>query len=132
MAVTYPSASGIAAMAAPKLLSLFSSSSQMTSVKLDRSNYLLWEAVVMLLIRGNSLEAHVDGTEAAPAPLIPGFLNRHSGVSAESENYCIIPFRISDAAATSTLQEERRIEGSNISNTNSNGRDSQMTSTTDT
>ncbi|KAF7808465.1 putative mitochondrial protein [Senna tora] len=50
--------------------SLFSSSSHSTSVKLDRSNYLLWHYVVLSLIEGNFLESHIDGTEAAPQKLI--------------------------------------------------------------
>ncbi|KAF7844541.1 Retrovirus-related Pol polyprotein from transposon RE1 [Senna tora] len=52
-----------------KNYSLFSSSSQSTSVKLDRSNYLLWHSVMLSLIEGNFLEAHIDGTNAAPPKL---------------------------------------------------------------
>ncbi|KAF7843559.1 Retrovirus-related Pol polyprotein from transposon RE1 [Senna tora] len=47
--------------------SLFSQTSQTASVKLDRSNYLLWEAAVLALIEGNALESHIDGTVIQPS-----------------------------------------------------------------
>ncbi|KAF7836870.1 putative RNA-directed DNA polymerase [Senna tora] len=49
-----------------KTYSLFSSSVQTASVKLDRSNYMLWEATVRPLIIGNRLFSHVDGVSTAP------------------------------------------------------------------
>ncbi|KAF7813720.1 putative copia-type protein [Senna tora] len=49
---------------------LSSSSSQATSVKLDRGNYLLWESVVLSLIEGNQLEAHINGSSSAPPQLL--------------------------------------------------------------
>ncbi|KAF7821787.1 uncharacterized protein G2W53_027242 [Senna tora] len=55
----------------PKTNSLFSSSSQAAPVKLDRTNYLVWEFVVFPLIKGNRLAPHIDGTSVAPPPLIP-------------------------------------------------------------
>ncbi|KAF7816398.1 putative copia-type protein [Senna tora] len=61
--------SASSAISATKGYSLFSSSSQNTSVKLDKSNYLLWHSVVLSLIEGNFLEAHIDGTGAAPPKL---------------------------------------------------------------
>ncbi|KAF7810452.1 Retrovirus-related Pol polyprotein from transposon RE1 [Senna tora] len=54
-----------------KTYALFSSSSQTTSIKLDRSNYLVWESVVLALIKGNHLTSHIDGTTAAPPRCIP-------------------------------------------------------------
>lgn len=41
---------------------LFSSSSQAAPVKLDRSNYMYWESVVLPLIEGNRLVSHIDGS----------------------------------------------------------------------
>ncbi|KAF7838799.1 Copia protein [Senna tora] len=46
---------------------LFSSSSQSTSVKLDRSNFLLWESVVLSFIEGNKLQSHISGL-VSPSP----------------------------------------------------------------
>ncbi|KAF7839462.1 putative copia-type protein [Senna tora] len=45
-----------------KVCALFSSSSQTSSIKLDRGNYVLWESVVLSLIEGNKLESHINGT----------------------------------------------------------------------
>ncbi|KAF7801878.1 Retrovirus-related Pol polyprotein from transposon RE1 [Senna tora] len=53
-----------------KPCSLFSSSSQTTSIKLDRGNYLFWESVVLSLIEGNQLESHIDGSPAPSQTLI--------------------------------------------------------------
>ncbi|KAF7807409.1 glutamate receptor [Senna tora] len=50
--------------------SLFSSSSQATTVKLDRSNFLLWELVVLSLIEGNKLTSHINGLVSPPARVI--------------------------------------------------------------
>ncbi|KAF7824383.1 Copia protein [Senna tora] len=55
-----------ASLSVSKSCALFSSSSQATSVKLDRGNFLLWESVVLSLIEGNQLESHIDGTSSAP------------------------------------------------------------------
>ncbi|KAF7843954.1 Copia protein [Senna tora] len=53
-----------------KSCALFSSSSQVPSIKLDRGNYLLWESVLLSLIEGNQLESHIDGSN----PALPRFL----------------------------------------------------------
>ncbi|KAF7824394.1 Retrovirus-related Pol polyprotein from transposon TNT 1-94 [Senna tora] len=55
---------------ASKTCPLFSSSSQGTSIKLDRGNYMLWESVVLSLIEGNQLEGHIYGTSPAPSRFI--------------------------------------------------------------
>lgn len=49
--------------------SLFTSSTQTTSVKLDKCNYLFWESIVLPLIKGNSLVSHIDGTAQIPSRL---------------------------------------------------------------
>ncbi|KAF7832330.1 Copia protein [Senna tora] len=74
-----------------KTYSLFSSSVQTASVKLDRSNYMLWEATVRPLIIGNRLFSHVDGVSTAPPVhlTVDGFLNRRAPAPS---NECIIPF----------------------------------------
>ncbi|KAF7801951.1 Apyrase 2 [Senna tora] len=78
-----------------KTYGLFNSSSQAATIKLDRSNFLLWEATVYHLIKGNRLSSHIDGTAAAPPSriVVDGFLNRRTP---PSENECIIPFLISE------------------------------------
>ncbi|KAF7805967.1 Retrovirus-related Pol polyprotein from transposon RE1 [Senna tora] len=45
----------------PNTYSLFSGYSP---IKLDRNNYLLWESMVLPLIKGNHLESHVDAQSA--------------------------------------------------------------------
>ncbi|KAK4264418.1 hypothetical protein QN277_025597 [Acacia crassicarpa] len=50
--------------------SLFSSSSQTTTIKLDRVNFMVWESIVLPLIEGNRLEGHIDGTSRAPPKVI--------------------------------------------------------------
>ncbi|KAF7805289.1 leucine-rich repeat receptor-like serine/threonine-protein kinase BAM1 [Senna tora] len=52
----------------PKTYSRFNASTQAASIKLDRSNYLVWEAHVLPLIIGNKLGSHIDGTSVAPPP----------------------------------------------------------------
>ncbi|KAK4276094.1 hypothetical protein QN277_019083 [Acacia crassicarpa] len=52
--------------------SLFSSSSQTTTIKLDRVNFMVWESIVLPLIEGNRLEGHIDGTSRAPLKVISG------------------------------------------------------------
>ncbi|KAK4252533.1 hypothetical protein QN277_014521 [Acacia crassicarpa] len=49
-----------------KSYSLFHSSSQTTTIKLDRSNFLVWESVVLPLIEGNKLQAHINGSGVVP------------------------------------------------------------------
>ncbi|KAF7820036.1 Copia protein [Senna tora] len=75
-----------------KTYGLFNSSTQTSSVKLDRTNYLMWEATVMPLIIGNCLLSHINGTSPAPplTVLEEGFLNRRSPPSVAND--CIIPF----------------------------------------
>ncbi|KAF7827916.1 retrotransposon protein, putative, Ty1-copia subclass [Senna tora] len=77
MAATTPqisrsvSSSSSAPTAASKTYSLFSSSSnQAQSVKLDRTNYLFWQSVVLPLVKGNFLESYIDGTGVVPAKMI--------------------------------------------------------------
>jgi len=50
--------------------SLFNSLSQIASIKLDRSNYLIWESVVLPLIEWNLIVSHIDGTGATPPRFI--------------------------------------------------------------
>ncbi|KAF7803445.1 uncharacterized protein G2W53_042556 [Senna tora] len=64
------SISDVSSTTVPKTYSLFNSSSQTSSVKLDRRNYLFWEAVVLPMIKGNHLSSHIDGTGAAPPRLV--------------------------------------------------------------
>ncbi|KAK4253905.1 hypothetical protein QN277_010522 [Acacia crassicarpa] len=59
--------------------SLFSSSSQTTTIKLDHVNFMVWESIVLPLIEGNRLEGHIDGTSRAPSKVI-------SGENGEKEN----------------------------------------------
>ncbi|KAF7844632.1 Copia protein [Senna tora] len=59
-----------ASSAQSKACSLFSSSSQTASVKLDRTNYLFWESVVLSLIEGHKLTSHIDGL-VSPLPHWP-------------------------------------------------------------
>ncbi|KAF7831624.1 uncharacterized protein G2W53_013957 [Senna tora] len=55
---------------ATKSHSLFNSSSQTASIKLDRDNYLVWEFVVRSLIKGNRLLSHIDGLVPPHPPKI--------------------------------------------------------------
>lgn len=48
---------------------LFHSSSQTSSVKLNRDNYLVWEAIVLPFIEGNLLDSHLKA-DTSPPPLI--------------------------------------------------------------
>ncbi|KAF7833261.1 glutamate receptor [Senna tora] len=49
-----------------KTYSLFSSSTQTAAIKLDRINYMMWEATIRPLIIGNRLLSHIDGVTVAP------------------------------------------------------------------
>ncbi|XP_028806151.1 uncharacterized protein LOC114761006 [Neltuma alba] len=66
------SSDGADSPAAAKTYSLFYSSSQTTSIKLDRSNFLVWESVVLPLIEGNRLQSHIDSSSRAPPRFVPG------------------------------------------------------------
>lgn len=55
---------------ATKTHTLFSSSSQTSSIKLDGENYLVWESVVRPLIKGNRLESHINGLGIIPPRMI--------------------------------------------------------------
>ena len=55
---------------ATKTHTLFSSSSQTSSIKLDGENYLVWESIVRPLIKGNRLESHINGLGAIPPRMI--------------------------------------------------------------
>ncbi|KAF7835572.1 Copia protein [Senna tora] len=72
----------IAQAASSKTHSLFSTSGQTSSIKLDRSNFLVWESVVLPLIKGNMLVAHIDGTGAFP----PELINTESVLLSNREN----------------------------------------------
>ncbi|KAK4254043.1 hypothetical protein QN277_009475 [Acacia crassicarpa] len=50
-----------------KTYSLFQSSSQTSSIKLDRMNYLVWASVALPLIEGNRLQSHIDATALVPS-----------------------------------------------------------------
>ncbi|KAK4275546.1 hypothetical protein QN277_018608 [Acacia crassicarpa] len=56
----------VPSLSVAKSYSLFHSSSQTTTIKLDRSNFLVWEFVVLLLIEGNRLQAHINGSSVVP------------------------------------------------------------------
>ncbi|KAF7839582.1 putative copia-type protein [Senna tora] len=64
------SSAGSTVLSTSKSCALFGSSSQSTSIKLDKGNYLLWESVVLSFIEGNQLESHIDGSSEAPPRLI--------------------------------------------------------------
>ncbi|KAF7815661.1 reverse transcriptase [Senna tora] len=78
MSTVSSGASASTASSSSKTYSLFNSSSQAASVKLDRSNYIVWEANVL--------------------PMIIGFLNRRAP---PSSNECIVPFIIQSTDASS-------------------------------
>lgn len=59
-----------------KTYSLFHSLSEIASIKLDRSNYLVWESVVLPLIKENLLISHIDGTGVT----LPRFINGSSSI----------------------------------------------------
>ncbi|KAF7828343.1 geraniol 8-hydroxylase-like [Senna tora] len=59
------SSSASSASSTTKTYSLFNSSTQTAAVKLDRSNYMFWEATVRPLIIGNRLFSHIDGVSVA-------------------------------------------------------------------
>lgn len=71
---TAPSATTMTApsFTSNKCFSLFQSSSQTSSIKLDRNNFLIWESVVLPLIEGNRLESHINGSGIIPLRYIPG------------------------------------------------------------
>ncbi|KAK4283712.1 hypothetical protein QN277_000635 [Acacia crassicarpa] len=50
----------------PKTNSLFHSSSQTASIKLDRTNFLVWESIVHPLIEGNQLQNHISSAGSVP------------------------------------------------------------------
>ncbi|KAK4283652.1 hypothetical protein QN277_000580 [Acacia crassicarpa] len=52
--------------------SLFSSSSQNTTIKLDCTNFLVWESIALPLIEGNQLEGHINGSLTSLAKLLFG------------------------------------------------------------
>ncbi|KAF7824161.1 Copia protein [Senna tora] len=73
-----------------KSSSLFNAPSQANTTKLDRSNYMVWEAVILPLIIGNRLRSHIDSKSTPPPThLVVGFLNRRVP---SSSNDCILPF----------------------------------------
>ncbi|KAF7838980.1 Retrovirus-related Pol polyprotein from transposon RE1 [Senna tora] len=65
------SGSSVSAARTTKSSSLFNFSSQNVSIKLDRDNYLFWESVVRLFIKGNRLLSHIDGLTAPPPRVLP-------------------------------------------------------------
>ncbi|KAF7829154.1 uncharacterized protein G2W53_020318 [Senna tora] len=60
------SGSSVSVAQATKTPSLFSSSSQTASIKLDIDNFLVWESVVRPFIKGNRLMHHISSL--APPP----------------------------------------------------------------
>ncbi|KAF7802423.1 Retrovirus-related Pol polyprotein from transposon RE1 [Senna tora] len=66
------SASVNSSSSSSKSYSLFSNSTQNASIKLDRTNYLLWRTMVLSMIEGNFLESHINGTRATPPSMIEG------------------------------------------------------------
>ncbi|KAK4276095.1 hypothetical protein QN277_019084 [Acacia crassicarpa] len=50
----------------PKTYSLFHSSSQTASIKLDRTNFLVRESVVLPVIKGNRLQSHISSVGVVP------------------------------------------------------------------
>ncbi|KAK4259239.1 hypothetical protein QN277_005589 [Acacia crassicarpa] len=67
---TFAIPSNITVTVVSKTNSLFSSFNQVNSVKLDRGNYLLWESIVLLIVEGNKLYHHLDGSVTSPPRLI--------------------------------------------------------------
>lgn len=44
---------------------------QYNAIKLDRTNYLLWETMIMPIIRGHKLDGYVLGTKLCPPEFMP-------------------------------------------------------------
>lgn len=49
---------------------LASTISQLCYVKLERTNFLLWESSILLIIRGHKLEGHILGSKICPQQFI--------------------------------------------------------------
>ncbi|KAF7844253.1 uncharacterized protein G2W53_001158 [Senna tora] len=94
----------------PKAFSFFGSSAQLAAVKLDRTNYLLWQVVVMPLIKGNYLEEHDDGSG--------NFFNRRDASSQNGE-HCVITSFISAVAQGQGNKAQWRALTASISTGNS-------------
>ncbi|KAK0579227.1 hypothetical protein LWI29_023107 [Acer saccharum] len=45
---------------------------QYGSIKLDRANYLLWETMILPIIKGHKLDGYVLGTKLCPPEFLPG------------------------------------------------------------
>ena len=43
---------------------------QVCSVKLDRSNYLLWQSIILPVIQGNKLDGFIFGTKPCPTQFL--------------------------------------------------------------
>ncbi|KAK9142413.1 hypothetical protein Syun_011813 [Stephania yunnanensis] len=53
-----------------------SSMSQLVTIKLDRTNFLMWKSIVVLLIIGCEFDGHLFGTDKCPEKLLEdGFVN---------------------------------------------------------
>ncbi|KAF7835729.1 TMV resistance protein N-like [Senna tora] len=92
------SSGSLSSTAQSKTFTLFSSSSQTTSVKLDRSNYLLWESVVLSLIEGNQLESHIDGSfdKSFQPPKWQNSGSSSGGSSSQAQAYFATPQVVDD------------------------------------
>lgn len=49
---------------------LLSNLNQACSIKLDRNNYILWQYLVLPIIKGHKLEGYLFGTKACPAMIL--------------------------------------------------------------
>ncbi|KAF7814197.1 Copia protein [Senna tora] len=91
-----------------KMYALFNASSQAASVKLDRNNFLLWEAAVYPLIKGNRLLHHINATGVIP----PAEIVQDSKTipnperNSPTQNECIIPFIIPGSERRQNEEDE--------------------------
>ncbi|KAK4268459.1 hypothetical protein QN277_025114 [Acacia crassicarpa] len=61
---------------------LFSSFGQTAVTKLDRTNFLIWESIVLPLIEGNRLQGHINGTSKALPKMISGSTGTRTEIGA--------------------------------------------------
>ncbi|KAK4260690.1 hypothetical protein QN277_003773 [Acacia crassicarpa] len=57
-------------LTAVKLYSLFSSLSQPTTIHLGGCDFLVWESIVLPLIKGIRLEEYISGLVCSPAKVV--------------------------------------------------------------
>ncbi|KAF7807047.1 Retrovirus-related Pol polyprotein from transposon RE1 [Senna tora] len=109
-------ASGSSATQSLKSSSLFSSSSQATSINLDRDNYLVWVSVVRPYIKGNRLESHINGLASPPPQLLSEYVEKarlaqanlvaaagitRSSSSSVTNHECIVPLFLGERSSGS-------------------------------